>query len=145
MKTLIIYYSQTKKTATVAETLALELGADSIEIVDNKPRSGFKNRLTSSFDAVREIKTDITPMRVDVSDYDIVYFGTPVWAGKPTPAILTIIDRCDLRAKDVVLFATMNSSGGAASVERMEKKEKLRGEGVSKTFTLKQKEKIWKS
>lgn len=144
MKTLIIYYSQTKKTATVAETLALELGADSIEIVDNKPRSGFKNRLTSSFDAVREIKTDITPMRVDVSDYDIVYFGTPVWAGKPTPAILTIIDRCDLRAKDVVLFATMNSSGGAASVERMAEKVKLRGARVIETFTLKTKGKDMK-
>ena len=53
--------------------------------------------------------------------------------------VLILIDRCDLRAKDVVLFATMNSSGGAASVERMAEKVKLRGARVIETFTLKTK------
>lgn len=141
MKTLIVYYSQTQRTKTVAETLAARLNADAIEIKDNKKRGGFASKLSSSLDAFRETKTDISPMRIDVSDYDVIYFGTPVWAGKPAPAIITIIDRCDLRAKDVVLFATMNSSGGAASVDRMAEKVKLRGARVIETFTLKTKRK----
>ncbi len=139
MKTLIIYYSDSEKTKIVAETLSVKLDGDLIQIEDKKNRSGFKNRLTSSIDALRENKTEISPKRVDVSDYDVIYFGTPVWSGKPSPAIITIIDRCDLRGKDVVLFATMTSSGAKASLDRMEEKVKARGGRVIERFCLKTK------
>lgn len=141
MKTMIIYYSYGGSTETVAETLSNELDADIVEIKDLKDRSGFKNRLMSSIDAFRETKTKINPMRVDLTDYDIVYFGTPTWASNPAPAIITIIDRCDLRAKDVVLFATMSTGGGASAIKRMEEKVKARGARVIETFTLKTKDK----
>ncbi|MGN0092891.1 MAG: flavodoxin family protein [Methanobrevibacter sp.] len=141
MKTLIIYYSDSEKTKIVAETLSVKLDGDLIQIEDKKNRSGFKNRLTSSIDALRENKTEISPKRVDVSDYDVIYFGTPVWSGKPSPAIITIIDRCDLRGKDVVLFATMTSSGAKASLDRMEEKVKARGGRVIERFSLKTKDK----
>ena len=71
MKTLIIYYSDSEKTKIVAETLSVKLDGDLIQIEDKKNRSGFKNRLTSSIDALRENKTEISPKRVDVSDYDV--------------------------------------------------------------------------
>ena len=139
MKTLIIYYSESGKTKIVAETLSVKLNGDLIQIEDKKNRRGFKNKMTASLDAMRENKTEISPRRVDVSDYDIIYFGTPVWASKPSPAIITIIDRCDLRAKDVVIFATMNATGARASLDRMEEKIKARGGRVIERFSLKTK------
>ena len=141
MATIIIYYSQGGTTDLVAKTLALNLHADLVRIHDLKNREGFKNRLLSSINAFREVKTDIIPAKVDLRGYDTVYFGTPTWAGNPTPAILTIIDRCDLRAKDVVLFATMDSNRGESNVERLEEKVKLRGARVIESFTIATKDK----
>lgn len=136
MKRIIVYYSQGGKTDLVAKTLAKRLDADIVRIHDLKNREGFKNRLISSINAFREQKTDIVPARVDLSQYDTIYFGTPTWAGNPTPAILTIIDRCDLRAKDVILFATMDENRSESNIERLEEKVKIRGARVIESFTI---------
>ena len=104
MKTLIIYYSQGGKTDLVARTLAKKLHADILRVHDLKNREGFKNKLFASINAFRETKTDIAPASVDLTPYSTIYFGTPTWAGNPTPAILTIIDRCNLRGKDWKLY-----------------------------------------
>ena len=141
MAKVIVYYSQGGTTDLVAKTLAQNLNADLVRIHDLKNREGFKNRLFSSINAYRETKTDIVPARVDLRGYDTVYFGTPTWSGNPTPAILTIIDRCDLRAKDVILFATMDSNRGESNIERLERKVKLRGARVIESFTIQTKDK----
>ena len=95
-----------------------------------------KNKLISSIRAFRESKTKIKPKNIDLSNYDTIYFGTPTWAGNPTPAILTIIDRCDLKSKDVILFATMDNNNGDSNIERLEEKVRLRGARVIETFTI---------
>lgn len=141
MAKIIIYYSQGGTTDLIAKTLASNLNADLVRIHDLKNREGFANRLFSSINAFRETKTDIVPAKVDLRGYDTIYFGTPTWSGNPTPAILTIIDRCDLRAKDVILFATMDSNRGESNIERLERKVKLRGARVIESFTMTTKDK----
>ena len=136
MATLIIYYSQGGTTELVAKTLARNLRADMVRIHDLKNREGIKNRLFASINAFRENKTDIVPARVDLTNYDTVIFGTPTWAGNPTPAILTIIDRCNLTGKDVVLFATMDNNRGDTNIERLEEKVKMRGARVIESFAI---------
>lgn len=136
MATLIIYYSQGGTTELVAKTLARNLRADMVRIHDLKNREGFKNRLFASINAFRENKTDIVPARVDLTNYDTVIFGTPTWAGNPTPAILTIIDRCNLTGKDVMLFATMDNNRGDTNIERLEEKVKMRGARVIESFAI---------
>lgn len=136
MAKLIIYYSQGGTTDLVARTIAKNIHADLIRIHDLKNREGIKNRLFSTINAFRETKTDIVPANIDLKGYDTIYFGTPTWSGNPTPAILTIIDRCDLRAKDVVLFATMDNNRGDSNIERLERKVKLRGARVIESFTI---------
>ena len=141
MKRIIIYYSHGGKTDLVAKTLAKNLNADIVRINDLKNREGFKNRIFASINAFRETKTDIIPAKVDLKGYDTIYFGTPTWSGNPTPAILTIIDRCDLRAKDVILFATMDASHGDSNIGRLEEKTRLRGARVIESFTIATKDK----
>lgn len=141
MKRIIVYYSQGGTTDMVAKTLAKTLRADIVRIHDLKNREGFKNRFLSSINAFREQKTDIVPAKLDLSAYDTIYFGTPTWAGNPTPAILTIIDRVNLKGKDVILFATMDSNRGESNIERLEEKVKMRGARVIESFTLTTKDK----
>ncbi len=141
MATLIIYYSLGGKTDLVAKTLAKHLNGDLVRIHDMKQRDGFKNKLLSSINAFRETKTTIVPANVDVSQYDTIYFGTPTWVGNPTPAILTIIDRCNLRGKDVILFATMDANRGDTNINRLEEKVKMRGARVIESFTIATKDK----
>lgn len=141
MRRAIIYYSHGGTTDLVAKTLANHLNAKLIRIHDLKNRDGLKNRLLASINAFRETKTDIIPAKVDLTNFDTIYFGTPTWNGNPTPAILTIIDRCDLRAKDVILFATMDSNRGDSNIERLEEKVRLRGARVIESFTIATKDK----
>ncbi|AMD17993.1 flavodoxin [Methanobrevibacter sp. YE315] len=136
MPTLIIYYSQGGTTELVAKTLAKNLKASLVKIHDLKNREGLKNKFLASISAFRESKTDIVPAKVDITDYDTIIFGTPTWTGNPTPAILTIIDRCNLTGKDVILFATMDSNRGDSNIERLEEKVKMRGARVIETFTI---------
>lgn len=136
MATLIIYYSQGGTTELVAKTLAKNLRASTLRIHDLKNRKGLKNKLFASINAIRESKTDIVPAKVDLTEYDTIIFGTPTWSGNPTPAILTIIDRCNLTGKDVMLFATMDNNRGDTNIERLEEKVKMRGARVIESFTI---------
>jgi flavodoxin len=143
MKTIIIYFSESGNTRIVAKTLSENLNTDLIEIKDLKSRDGFIGKVFSSVDAFRETKTEISPSKIDLEEYGLIYFGTPTWAGNASPAIITLIDKCDLRGKDIVLFATMNGSGGRAAIERMEEKVQSRGARVVESFTIKTKNKTF--
>ncbi|MEG3224082.1 MAG: flavodoxin [Methanobacteriales archaeon Met13] len=137
MKTVILFYSRTRKTALVARTLASEVGADLLEVTDLVDRTGPLNYLKSSVDAVRENKTKIKPENIDLTSYGLIYIGGPTWAAKPAPAIITLIDQCHLQGKDVILFATMGSRGGRQVIERMREKTEARGGRMVSSFLLK--------
>jgi flavodoxin len=139
MKNLILYYSQSGNTEIVAKTLLSQLSGDLIKIKDLKKRKGLKSSLISSIDAFREFKTEISPSKIDLQDYDVIYIGTPVWASKPVPAIITAIDKFDFRKKEVVLFATMRNAGGERTIRRMEDKLQFRGARVINSFIIKTK------
>ena len=142
MKTLIIYYSAAGSTRIMARTLALNLKADIVEIKDLKSRTGFVNKFLSSVDAFRESKTKISPSKLDLSNYDLIYIGTPTWANKPAPAIITLIDNCNWKEKDVILFTTMSKEGSdEKTLERLEEKVHLRGGRVVESFSLLTKDK----
>lgn len=141
MSTIILYYSDGGTTKIVAETLALNLRTDICRIKDMKKRDGIRNRLSSTIDAFRETKTEIYPPRIDLEEYDTVYIGTPTWANNPTPAIITLIDSCDLRGKDVILFTTTSASDGENTLDKMEMKIRARGGRVIQQFTIKTKDK----
>jgi len=136
MKTVILYYSRTQKTAETAKTLSNELKSDIIEIKDLKPRKGILNYINASIDAFRENKTEISPSSIDLTLYDRVCIGTPVWAGKPSPAIISLIDKCNFQGKDVILFATLGGSGGKKTIKRMKEKIELRGGRIVTSFLI---------
>ena len=141
MERIILYYSDGGKTKVVAETLALNFRCDICQIKDLKKRDGIINLFSSSIDAFRETKTEIYPPTLDLEEYDTVYIGSPTWVNNPTPAIITLIDNCNLRGKDIVLFTTSSTSDGEGALEKMEIKVRARGARVVQQFNLKTKDK----
>ena len=107
MSRLVAYYSRTGNTKFVAEEIAKQLGADLCEIRDKKKREGKLNYLGCGKDAMQENLTEIEISK-PIEKYDFVVVGSPVWAGKITPAIRKFLVSNDFSNKQVAVFITLD-------------------------------------
>jgi flavodoxin len=113
MKTLVIYYTRTGNAKFIAETIAAELGADIEEVIDLKNRQGKLAFLPAGRDAMRGKETEIAQTKRTPTNYDLIIIGQPVWAGSPTPAIRTYLNKNDLSGRKVALFFSDTNLGQA--------------------------------
>jgi flavodoxin len=113
MKTLVVYYTRTGNTKFMAETIAAELGADIEEVIDMKNRQGKLAFLPAGRDAMKAKETEIAQTKRSIADYDLIIIGQPVWAGSPTPAIRTYLNKSNLSGKKVALFFSDSNLGQA--------------------------------
>jgi flavodoxin len=104
MKTLVIYYTRTGNTKFAAQTIGAELGADIEEVIDLKNRQGRLAFITAGREALSGKETEIAKTKKIPSNYDLIIIAQPVWAGNPTPAIRTYLNKNDLSGKKVALF-----------------------------------------
>jgi len=116
MKSLIVYYSRTGNTKFMAETIAAEIGAETEEVIDLKNRQGRLAFLPAGRDAMQGKETQIAEIKRKPGDYDLIIVGQPIWAGSPTPAIRTYLNKNDLSGKKVALF--FSDSGLGKAVEK---------------------------
>ena len=107
MITLIVYYSLEGNTGYAAKKIASGIGADTLEIrpVKGYPTGGFRKFLWGGKSAVMAETPKLEPYDVDLSGYDRIIFGFPVWAGNITPPIRTFIKENDLTGKEIAAFA----------------------------------------
>jgi len=113
MKICIIYHSESGNTRHVAQHLASACDAHLVEITDKTLCMKLIRFLVWCKKARDEEKTEIEPAAVDVSGYDVLIFGSPVWAFKPTPAIHTAIDSLKgCEGKKAVAFSTHGGRPG---------------------------------
>lgn len=108
MKSVIIYYSHRGHTKKVTELLFEYLKEKSdVEIIELKALDETDNVIREAYRAFMHKKAKLQPVNFDLTTYDLVCLGTPVWAAAPTPAMNTYLDRCSgLEGKTVILFAT---------------------------------------
>jgi flavodoxin len=113
MKICIIYHSETGNTRHVAQHISSAFHANLIEVGDIASYSRLTRFLVRCKMARGEEKTTIEPSSTDVSEYDLVVFGSPVWAFKPTPAIHAAIDGLEgCEGKPAVAFSTHGGRPG---------------------------------
>ncbi|KAF5087132.1 flavodoxin family protein [Methanoculleus horonobensis] len=111
MSVCIIYHSETGNTRVVAEQVAATAGGDLVGVRDLANYSKVGMYLKGAPRAMRGDSADIEPAAIDVSGYETVVVGTPVWAGNPTPAINAAVDALrGIEGKPTVVFCT---SGGS--------------------------------
>ena len=116
MNILVTYFSATGTTAAAAQSLAEALDADLMAITpavaytdadldwrDSLSRSTLEMRDRTS----RPALADAHP---DVSRYNVVFIGFPIWWYTAPTIINTFIESADLKGKTVIAFATSGSS-----------------------------------
>lgn len=114
MRSLIIYYSfsgNTKKAAVfLKDYLSTEGQVNILELKDLNESGKF---FTQAAQAFKHARASIQKVNLDLSDYDLICFGSPVWAFGPAPAMNTCLDRCfGLEGKNAILFTTYGSGTG---------------------------------
>lgn len=108
MKSIVIYYSYGGNTRRIAEKIQKALGADIMEIKTKKPYEGNYNDVVNQ--GQQEVNSGFMPeiqqTEADLSSYDTVVLGTPVWWYTFAPAMKTFLHEADLSGKKVYPFAT---------------------------------------
>ena len=127
MKRLVAFFSASGVTAQVAGRLAQGAGADLYEIKpvkkytsadlnwqDSKSRSSVEMKDRSS-------RPEIIVGDVDLSGYDTVYLGFPIWWYVAPTIINTFLESYDFSGKKVVLFATSGGSRFGNTLRELKK------------------------
>lgn len=136
MKSLVLYYSRTGKTEIVAKAIANKLSSEIVEIKDLKGRKGFMGYIKAALDARGMKTTKIEPSTINIADYDTICLGTPTWAGKPAPAINTVIKEFEIKGKDIILFVTLGGNRYENIFDSMSKEVEAEGGNVIKTIAV---------
>lgn len=112
-KVLVLYYSQTSNTATVAQEIQKALGADMEAIVPVVPYDGTYQETIERSRKEREegILPEVEPIKADIAQYDIIFLGFPVWFGTVAPPIGKLLETVDFSGKTLVPFCTFGSGG----------------------------------
>lgn len=112
---LVTYFSASGTTRAVAEHLAHAIGADIKEIVPAQKYTAadLNWRDAASRSSVEHVHRDMRPelaSPVDVSDYDVVFVGYPLWWETAPRVVRTFLESADWAGKTIVTFATSSSS-----------------------------------
>ena len=128
MKKLIAYFSASGVTKSAAEQLAAITGADLYEIRPEMQYSredlDWRNKQSrSSLEMTDPFSRPALEKSVpDVSSYDMVYIGFPIWWGVAPRPVNTFIESARLEDKPVYIFATSGGSGIDYALKDMKKK-----------------------
>ena len=113
MSICIVYHSETGNTKKVAEAIARATGAVLIPVKDTAGYSKITMYLRGAPRARRGEKAVIEPSKIDVSAYDLIILGSPVWAWSPTPAAnaaIAALTGCE--GKKGMVYATCGGKAG---------------------------------
>ena len=124
-KMLVLYYSQTSNTKGVAQEIATKLGADLEEIVPVELYDGdFQATIERGKKELDEgVFPEIQPLKADVTQYDVIFLGYPIWFGTYAPPVITFLNQVDLSGKKLVPFCTFGSGGLESSVKDLAEAE----------------------
>jgi len=116
-KALVAYFSASGITKKLASSLATAIGADLFEIEPEQKYTDedldWQNHHSRSSVEMndRSSRPAITSKVLDMSQYDVVFVGFPVWWYREPSIIDTFAESYDFSGKTIVPFATSGSSG----------------------------------
>ena len=124
-------------TKIVADYISEFTGADQFEIVTHK-YDGMAYKPLCDLAKEEQQNGELPPFEgsVDVSKYDVIFIGGPVWWGTYPQVMFTFFKKHanDLKGKTVIPFTTHEGSGLANCVEDV--KDAFPGANVTKGFSI---------
>ena len=140
-KTLVAFFSATGNTAKVAEKLAKVVKGDLFEI---KPKQVYteadlnwrneKSRTSIEMND-KTSRPAIATKVADMSQYDTVYIGFPIWWGREPSIIDTFVESYDFAGKKIIPFVTSGSSGIGDTAENLKALAPNAQVDIGKRFT----------
>ena len=126
MSTLVAYFSaEAGTTAKVAKDLAKKIGADLFEIKPEIPYSKADLRYMNPLARCNREKFGNKDVPVagrieNLSQYDTVYIGFPIWYGAAPNVVNTFCKGYDWKGITIHAFATSGGSGIGKTAEKLE-------------------------
>ncbi len=124
-KTLVAYFSASGVTAKVAQTLAETIGADIFEIVPKIPYTKadlnwMDENARSTLEMNNPSSRPEIEFRLDnMSEYDTIFVGFPIWWYVAPTIINTFLESYDLTGKTIIPFATSGTSEMGKTNEKL--------------------------
>lgn len=124
-KKLVAYFSASGITKGVAEKIAKSANADIFEIVPAQLYSKADlNWMDSNSRSSVEMKNksfrpEIADNNLDISKYDTIYLGFPIWWYVAPTIVNTFLEKYDFSGKKIIVFATSGSSGMGNTISEL--------------------------
>lgn len=125
-KRLVAYFSASGTTKKTAEMLAEAAKADLHEITPKVPYTradlDWMNKKSRSSVEMKDkkIRPEITEENLDISAYDEILLGFPIWWYVAPTIINTFLEKYDLSGKKIILFATSGGSGFGNTLQELQ-------------------------
>lgn len=120
-KILIAYYSYSGNTKEVAETIHAKIGGKLFEIKTEGTYPAEYRPMTVQ--AKKEIEEGYRPKLIsqvdNISQYDVIFLGSPNWWGTITPQVSSFLSSYDLSGKTIVPFITHGGGGVQRTISDM--------------------------
>ncbi|MBU9738103.1 flavodoxin [Diplocloster agilis] len=110
---LVVYFSWSGNTETIAGEIASQTGADTFELEPTTAYSTDYNTVLE--EAQEEQRTDARPeisgSIENMDSYDVIYLGFPNWWGDMPMILYSFLDEYDLSGKTIAPFVSSGGSG----------------------------------
>ena len=125
MKNLVLYFSVYGTAKIVAEEIAKQTGAELVEIEPAVPYDSNRNHYNAlAAYAKKEHDEDQRPAiknDIDISGYDNIFIGFPVWWYDLPMSMWTFLESYDFSGKTIIpFFSHEGSSNGASALPTIE-------------------------
>ncbi len=145
-KTLVVVFSRADEnysvgfiekgnTMILAEMIANKTGAELFEV---KPAKKYPEKYDECIDlAKREQNQKARPEILedkDVSEYDTIFFGYPIWWGDIPMCMYTFVEGHDWNGKKIIPFCTHEGSGAGRTESTL--KRLMKGASVTKPLSM---------
>ena len=123
-KTAVVYFSRTNNTEKIAKMIAKQTNSDIYEIEAKVSYTDEDIDWTVSDSRANREQNDATARPEiasipDISSYDMIYLGYPIWWGTLPKIMNTFIETKALEGKKIAAFCTSGSSGIGTSVSAL--------------------------
>lgn len=125
-KKLVAFFSASGTTKKTAEMVASAAGADLYEITPKelytKADLDWMNKKSRSSVEMndKKIRPEIEDIPVDISAYDEIIIGFPIWWYVAPTIVNTFLEAHDFSGKKIILFATSGGSGFGNTVSELQ-------------------------
>ena len=122
MSKLFVYYTNSGNGEVLSKRVC-ELGADLRRVQPKKdlPKSFLGKMLSGGFQASVKYKAKLDNFDFDISQYDEIIIGSPIWNGRISSPINSVLGALDLTEKKVTFILYSASGKADKSVQRINK------------------------